>query len=235
MPDLLVRLYALPDPAPSLAQMARIGVRIRRPEPWERIVVREWVATKFLPGWAAECDIAFATQPASCFVALEGDSLVGFACHDCVRRDYFGPTGVEAAARGRGIGLALLFACLHAMRDAGYAYAIIGGVGPAAFYEKSVGATLIEHSTPGIYDFGLVRAASMKRPSAPEPAPADASRCPLCGRPNGCAMAAGGQEPCWCASATISPETLAQIPAALRDVACLCAECATGVRAPCGD
>jgi len=30
-------------------------------------------------------------------------------------------------------------------------YAIIGGIGPAAFYEKTVGAVLIENSTSGIY------------------------------------------------------------------------------------
>jgi len=33
----------------------------------------------------------------------------------------------------------------------GYAYAIIGGVGPAEFYSKIVGATLIDNSVPGIY------------------------------------------------------------------------------------
>ena len=33
----------------------------------------------------------------------------------------------------------------------GYAYGIIGGVGPAEFYAKTVGATLIPDSTPGIY------------------------------------------------------------------------------------
>jgi len=45
----------------------------------------------------------------------------------------------------------LLLRSLRAMRDEGYVYAIIGGVGPAEFYEKCVGATLIEGSTPGIY------------------------------------------------------------------------------------
>jgi hypothetical protein len=37
------------------------------------------------------------------------------------------------------------------MKSQGYAYAIIGGVGPATFYEKAVGAKLIEGSDPGIY------------------------------------------------------------------------------------
>ena len=48
--------------------------------------------------------------------------------------------------QGRGIGKALLLRSLHAMRDEGYQYAIIGGIGPAEFYEKCVGAVLIESS-----------------------------------------------------------------------------------------
>ena len=38
----------------------------------------------------------------------------------------------------------------------GYGYAIIGGVGPAEFYEKAVGATLIEGSEISIYE-NLIR------------------------------------------------------------------------------
>ena len=37
------------------------------------------------------------------------------------------------------------------MHAHGYAYAIIGGVGPTEFYNKTVGATVIEESTPGVY------------------------------------------------------------------------------------
>ena len=65
--------------------------------------------------------------------------------------DYFGPTGVDEAWRGRGTGTALLLACLHAMASAGYAYAIIGGAGPVAFYERAVNARIIPGSQPGIY------------------------------------------------------------------------------------
>ena len=49
----------------------------------------------------------------------------------------------------------LLLAALHAQRGQGYAYSIIGGVGPAGFYEKVVGAQLIEGSTPGIFGDAL--------------------------------------------------------------------------------
>ena len=55
------------------------------------------------------------------------------------------------SARNKGVGKALLFACLEDMRAQGFAYAIIGGVGPAEFYAKTVGAVAIEGSAPGIY------------------------------------------------------------------------------------
>jgi hypothetical protein len=37
------------------------------------------------------------------------------------------------------------------MREMGYGYAIIGGVGPAEFYEKVCGATVISGSEVGVY------------------------------------------------------------------------------------
>jgi hypothetical protein len=40
----------------------------------------------------------------------------------------------------------------------GYAYAIIGDVGPSEFYERTVGATQIPNSEPGIYA-GLLKSA----------------------------------------------------------------------------
>lgn len=153
---MLVRLYALPDPGPALARAASQGIAVRRPEPRERGLTVEWVRATFSEGWAAECDVAFASRPPSCFVAIRQRALVGFACHDCTRRNFFGPAGVDPATRGAGGGAALTLAALASMREAGYAYAIIGGVGPAAFYAKVAGATPIEGSTPGIYDFSLM-------------------------------------------------------------------------------
>ena len=37
------------------------------------------------------------------------------------------------------------------LRELGYAYGVIGGVGPADFYARAVGAMPIEGSSPGIY------------------------------------------------------------------------------------
>jgi hypothetical protein len=164
MADMLVRLYALPDPGPALERVKQHGVTIRRPEVWEQAVVVDWVRSTFSEGWAAECGIAFATRPPSCLVAIRNDRLIGFACHDCTRRNFFGPAGVADAERGRGVGAALTLAALAAMRASGYAYAIIGGVGPLAFYANVAGATLIDGSTPGIYDLSLVSRGSTDSP-----------------------------------------------------------------------
>ena len=57
----------------------------------------------------------------------------------------------------------LLLSALHAQRAQGYAYSIIGGVGPAEFYGKAVGAVVIADSTPGIYDGMLMRMPSPTR------------------------------------------------------------------------
>ena len=83
--------------------------------------------------------------------SAHGATLVGYACYNATAPDFFGPTAVDPSYRGRGIGRALLLSCLRAMRAEGYVYAIVGGVGPAAFYEKTVGASLIPDSDPGIY------------------------------------------------------------------------------------
>jgi GNAT superfamily N-acetyltransferase len=151
MPDMLVKLYTLPNLEPILEQQQQAGIDIRRGLPLEKHLVVDWVAKNFYPTWASECEVAFTRQPVSCFIAVEQGQLIGFACHDATYKNFFGPTGVSEQARGRGVGKALLLACLHAMKVQGYAYAIIGWVGPAEFYAKAVGAVEIEDSEPGIY------------------------------------------------------------------------------------
>ena len=95
--------------------------------------------------------MAFGNQPVSCFVATGGGEILGFCCYETTCRNFFGPMGVSESHRGRGIGKALTLSCLQAMAHMGYAYAIIGGVGPADFYRKVAGAAEIEGSSPGIY------------------------------------------------------------------------------------
>jgi GNAT superfamily N-acetyltransferase len=90
-------------------------------------------------------------KPVSCFIAVQEGKIVGFACHDATWPNFFGSTGIEPKARKNGIGTALLLACLEDMRQRDFSYAIIGGVEPAAYYAKVVGAVAIEGSEPGIY------------------------------------------------------------------------------------
>ena len=118
-----------------------------------------WVCAHW-PRWVPEVEAALARLPVACFIALRdgpaGGDLLGFACHDAIALNFFGPEGVVPQARGQGIGRALLLSVLHAQRAQGYAYAIIGGAGPVAFYARAVGAVPIAGSNPGIYA-GMLR------------------------------------------------------------------------------
>jgi GNAT superfamily N-acetyltransferase len=151
MGDMLVRLYALPDAQPRLARLRDEGIVVRRAMPYEKPQLLEWVKSRFGGGWAGECDIALGREPCTCHIAVAGGTIAGFACHDATCRNFFGPMGVAEDMRGRGIGAALLLACLQAMAAAGYAYAIIGGVANGDIYRKVAGAVEIPGSSPGIY------------------------------------------------------------------------------------
>ncbi|MFV1941826.1 DNA or RNA helicase of superfamily II [Pseudomonas luteola] len=53
--------------------------------------------------------------------------------------------------------------------------------------------------------------------------------CPRCGQSNGCAQL-GCSQPvtdCWCFHTRIAPEALETLPGDARNVACLCARCAS--------
>ena len=149
--DMLVKLYALPDSRPAYDRLLGAGIVMRRALAPEKHKVTAWVRQTFSEAWASEAEVAFGRQPVSCFIAIQKGKIVGFACHDATCPNFFGPTGTDPAARKSGIGTALLFACLEDMKQQGFGYAIIGGVGPAEFYSKAVGAVPIEGSSPGIY------------------------------------------------------------------------------------
>lgn len=150
MPDMLVKLYDLPASGLEVAGLRERGVICRRAEAYERSAVLAFARAHF-PAWCDEVLAAFVHVPPAVYIAAREGAVLGFACYNATRPDYFGPTGVVEAERGRGIGRALLLQCLEALAGEGYAYAIIGGVGPVAFYEKAVGATVIPGSDPGIY------------------------------------------------------------------------------------
>ncbi len=163
MPDLLVPLYRLP-PRPDEAALRAQGIVLRRANTFELSRVCEFIRTHFSQGWADEAAVTFGRQPLTCFLAVVEGQIAGFAAYDSTRRGFFGPTGVDPALRGKGLGRALLLASLWGLFDMGYAYGVIGAAGPVEFYRKAVGAIVIPdsapHASPGVY-------ADLLKPPAP--------------------------------------------------------------------
>jgi len=157
VPDMFVKLLELPDDSADVARLKAEGINIRRIRPYERSVLHRFVMNNFSEAWGDEVLSSFNHEPASCFVATHEKKIIGFGCYETTCKNYFGPTGVLKDYRGRDIGKVLLLACLRALLEMGYAYCIIGGVGPADFYTKCCGATLIPDSVPGIYGDNLDR------------------------------------------------------------------------------
>lgn len=152
MIDMLVRLYALPDSTETYEKVAGNGVTLRRARAFEKHTVAAFAREHFSEKWVSEVEIAMTRQPIACFIATRDKAILGFACYDTTQRGFFGPTGVAESARGLGVGKALLMKALEGLRDIGYAYAIIGGVGPKEFYAKHCGAIEIPDSDPGTYE-----------------------------------------------------------------------------------
>jgi hypothetical protein len=172
MTDMLVKLYALPEVIPLLDILNQKGLEIRRPHASEKHFLSKWVHQHFTDSsWAIGCEVALENRPVSCYIAVEksqahvsnknpydlpDEILVGFACYDVASKGMFGPLGVHEDYRKQGIGSALLLACLHAMKEEGYAYAVIGWVASQYFYAHAVGATVIPDSEPGIFRGKLI-------------------------------------------------------------------------------
>lgn len=147
MTDMLVKLYDLPPEASPLPK----GLTVRRASGPEKHQVVTWVSRVFSQGWADEGAVAFDRQPTACFIALENQQIVGFCVYDATARGMIGPIGVAERARSQGVGRHLVVKTLQDMAAQGYAYAVVGWVGPGAFFAHTVGAIPIPDSSPGIY------------------------------------------------------------------------------------
>src|SRR2546429_6910343 len=129
MPDLLVTLLKLPPLERSLAKVADANINIRRVQPFEITLVRQFIEKNFSVAWADEISVGFANKPVTVFIATREGRVIGFAGYECTRKAFFGPTGVHETERGRGIGRSLLIAALHGLRGLGYVYGIGGAAG----------------------------------------------------------------------------------------------------------
>lgn len=146
MADMLVNLLAIDNYHEEVDRLKEEGIEIFRALAPDKIRITEWVKEHSSVSAAGECDVCFSNRPISCFIAAKGSQILGYACYNATAPDFFGPTRVADEFKGKGIGKALLLRSLNAMKDEGYVYAIIGGIGPAEFYEKCVNAVLIESS-----------------------------------------------------------------------------------------
>ena len=149
MSDMLVKLYEVQPDYELENKLRREGITIKRALGLDKTPILQFVRENFSQQWADECEMGLIQE--GCYIAVYEKQVVGFACFDATMKDYFGPTGVRQDMRGKGIGKALLLKCLHSMHERGYNYAIIGWVGPAEFYQKACGATIIPDSTPRSY------------------------------------------------------------------------------------
>ena len=168
---MLIKLYACElASAPAFTSVASVSVsasadmdtaEVRKPIGPDHDLVTHWVIARFGPGWASEAQVALSNRPVTLWIAAHHGTLLGFACFDATARGFVGPIGVDAAARGRGVGAALLRACLHDMRSFGYGYAVAGGVSVPGFFERVAGAVEIAGSSPGLYAERLAATASV--------------------------------------------------------------------------
>jgi mycothiol synthase len=116
------------------------GYQIRRAHPDEREALCAAIATEFGGAWPFEIERALAYEPAGVHVALQDGAYCAFAAHDGNNRGlgWFGPTGTWPAHRGKGLGEALLMACLVDVA-AERSQCEVAWIGPRAFYDKVAG------------------------------------------------------------------------------------------------
>lgn len=92
--------------------------------------------------WRFEAAKAFERDLPPLYISEEHQRVTGFAAHDLNNRGlgFFGPAGVEKAARGRGTGCLLVLASLADLRRLGYTRAVIPWTDALGFYGRCCGA-----------------------------------------------------------------------------------------------
>jgi GNAT superfamily N-acetyltransferase len=126
--------------AQTLAEgLSARGYEIRRARSDERALL-DAVAVAFGGAWPFELERALGHSPVGVHVALRDGAYCGFAAHDGNNRGlgWFGPTGTWPDHRGRGLGEALLLACLVDVA-AEHERCEVAWIGPRPFYDKVAG------------------------------------------------------------------------------------------------
>lgn len=137
--NVIVEVRGNPRVTPERAAAAAarvVGYEIRRARPDETALL-DAVAGEFGGAWPFELARAL---PDGVHVAINDRAYCGFAAHDGNNRGlgWFGPTGTWPAHRGKGLGEALLLACLVDVAAA-HSRCEIAWIGPRPFYDKVAG------------------------------------------------------------------------------------------------
>lgn len=153
MSDMLVNLYHLKPEYDLIESLENQGITIKRAVPGERSEVLSFISHHFTLKEVDECRAAFSNQPVTCYLAMRGKEIIGYACYEAKAKNFFGPTGVVQEERYHGVGKALLYKSLISMQEMGYIYGIIGWseAGDLAFYKKTIGAIMIDDDLSGIF------------------------------------------------------------------------------------
>jgi len=118
------------------------GALARRASHQDHDKVLTFINHNFGRVWRFEVAHAFERDPPPLFITEDNGAITGFAAHDLNNRGlgFFGPTGVTASHRGRGLGRELLLASLADLRALGFERTIIPWTDALDFYAKSCGA-----------------------------------------------------------------------------------------------
>jgi GNAT superfamily N-acetyltransferase len=144
--DVRTNLRVTRDRAAQAAERgARAGYVIRRARPEEGELLFA-VAEGFGGAWPWELGCALGAEVPGVHVALDprnpGAPYAAFAAHDGNNRGlgWFGPAGTWAEHRGKGLGEALLLACLVDVAEH-HGLCEVAWIGPREFYDRSAGIT----------------------------------------------------------------------------------------------
>lgn len=153
MADMLVKLFHIAPPAELENRLLNEGIRIKRAIAPDKSKIENFAKICANEDYSDEVSVALSRTPTTCYIATKDKELVGFSCFEATAKNFFGPMAVRKEYRRKGIGKALLLKSLVSMQEMGYAYAIIGWPAKTAipFYEKCVGAILIDDETCGLY------------------------------------------------------------------------------------
>jgi GNAT superfamily N-acetyltransferase len=126
---------------PRIAQpCATPGYQVRRARGDEAAALHAAIAEEFGGAWPFEAVRALAVDGVHVAIKMGDPGYAAFAAHDGNNQGlgWFGPAGTWAGHRGRGLGEALLRACLRDVAAA-HPQCEVAWIGPRRFYEQSAG------------------------------------------------------------------------------------------------